>query len=159
VIFQDHGGLFKSGRALRDRRLEGGDVHALHSHRWHGGLHQAHRSVPESSCLLRYYWTLEFVLFIWVVPLRLWCQLFICDLSLFGANSPVDDVFGQILHSSNEKLSEAKKILEKIVTRQHYRFLGEVKPTEVRTSGSVCLYYIQTCWPGHVTFAVVKFFF
>ncbi|XP_056277998.1 deoxynucleoside triphosphate triphosphohydrolase SAMHD1-like [Pseudoliparis swirei] len=42
-----------------------------------------------------------------------------------------DDVFGRILHSSNKKLSEAKKILEKIVTRQHYRFLGEVKPTEV----------------------------
>ncbi|TNN31154.1 Deoxynucleoside triphosphate triphosphohydrolase SAMHD1 [Liparis tanakae] len=41
-----------------------------------------------------------------------------------------DDVFGQILHSSGSKLKEAREILKKIVNRQHYRFLGEIKPTK-----------------------------
>ncbi|XP_031144044.2 deoxynucleoside triphosphate triphosphohydrolase SAMHD1-like isoform X2 [Sander lucioperca] len=39
-----------------------------------------------------------------------------------------DHVFEQILNSSSKKLAKAKKILEKIISRKHYKFLGEIKP-------------------------------
>ncbi|XP_028427156.1 deoxynucleoside triphosphate triphosphohydrolase SAMHD1-like [Perca flavescens] len=44
-----------------------------------------------------------------------------------------DHVFEQILHSSSVELAEAKKILERIISRDHYRFLGETKPRQVPT--------------------------
>ncbi|XP_039647665.1 LOW QUALITY PROTEIN: deoxynucleoside triphosphate triphosphohydrolase SAMHD1-like [Perca fluviatilis] len=44
-----------------------------------------------------------------------------------------DHVFEQILHSSSAELAEAKKILKRIISRDHYRFLGETKPRQVPT--------------------------
>ncbi|KAF1372632.1 hypothetical protein PFLUV_G00267910 [Perca fluviatilis] len=44
-----------------------------------------------------------------------------------------DHVFEQILHSSSTDLAEAKKILERIISRDHYSFLGETKPRQVPT--------------------------
>ncbi|XP_068454734.1 deoxynucleoside triphosphate triphosphohydrolase SAMHD1-like [Clinocottus analis] len=41
-----------------------------------------------------------------------------------------DHVYEQILHSSNMDLNDAREILEKIVSRQHYRCLGETKPPD-----------------------------
>ncbi|KAI3357661.1 hypothetical protein L3Q82_016069, partial [Scortum barcoo] len=46
-----------------------------------------------------------------------------------------DHVFEEILNSSSEELAEAREILQKIVSRNHYRFLGETsaeKSTERR---------------------------
>ncbi|XP_032363631.1 deoxynucleoside triphosphate triphosphohydrolase SAMHD1 [Etheostoma spectabile] len=48
-----------------------------------------------------------------------------------------DHVFEQILNSSAVELAEAKKILERIISRDHYRFLGEIKPRQVPTK--VCI--------------------
>ncbi|TDG96858.1 hypothetical protein EPR50_G00234320 [Perca flavescens] len=39
-----------------------------------------------------------------------------------------DHVFEQILNSSSADLAEAKKILEKIISRKHYKFLGDIRP-------------------------------
>uniref|UniRef100_A0A8C5QFF6 Deoxynucleoside triphosphate triphosphohydrolase SAMHD1 n=1 Tax=Leptobrachium leishanense TaxID=445787 RepID=A0A8C5QFF6_9ANUR len=39
-----------------------------------------------------------------------------------------DNIFQEILHSSNPKLSEAREILRKIERRQLYKFLGEIHP-------------------------------
>ena len=74
----------------------------------------------------------------------------ICDLffglvyTVYGFNSavfhsvyPVDHVFEQILHSSSTDLAEAKKILEKIISRKHYKFLGEIRPGPIPTK--VCI--------------------
>ncbi|XP_032365689.1 deoxynucleoside triphosphate triphosphohydrolase SAMHD1 [Etheostoma spectabile] len=47
-----------------------------------------------------------------------------------------DHVFEQILNSSSVELAEAKKILERILSRDHYRFLGETKPPQVPTEES-----------------------
>ncbi|XP_035851868.1 deoxynucleoside triphosphate triphosphohydrolase SAMHD1-like [Sander lucioperca] len=44
-----------------------------------------------------------------------------------------DHVFEQILNSPSVELAEAKKILERIISRDHYRFLGETKPRQVLT--------------------------
>uniref|UniRef100_A0A8D0D0D2 HD domain-containing protein n=1 Tax=Sander lucioperca TaxID=283035 RepID=A0A8D0D0D2_SANLU len=59
---------------------------------------------------------------------------------LYGSNSAVfhsvclvDHVFEQILNSPSVELAEAKKILERIISRDHYRFLGETKPRQVLT--------------------------
>ncbi|KAI3357662.1 hypothetical protein L3Q82_016071 [Scortum barcoo] len=54
---------------------------------------------------------------------------------LFLPLCPVDHVFEEILNSSSEELAEAREILQKIVSRKHYRFLGETsaeKSTERR---------------------------
>uniref|UniRef100_A0A8C9YDE9 HD/PDEase domain-containing protein n=1 Tax=Sander lucioperca TaxID=283035 RepID=A0A8C9YDE9_SANLU len=48
-----------------------------------------------------------------------------------------DHVFEQILNSPSVELAEAKKILERIISRDHYRFLGETKPRQVLTRVSV----------------------
>uniref|UniRef100_A0A8C9YEV6 HD/PDEase domain-containing protein n=1 Tax=Sander lucioperca TaxID=283035 RepID=A0A8C9YEV6_SANLU len=63
---------------------------------------------------------------------------------LYGSNSAVfhsvclvDHVFEQILNSPSVELAEAKKILERIISRDHYRFLGETKPRQVLTR--VCI--------------------
>ncbi|XP_032362898.1 deoxynucleoside triphosphate triphosphohydrolase SAMHD1 [Etheostoma spectabile] len=47
-----------------------------------------------------------------------------------------DHVFDQILNSSSVELAEAKKILERIISRDHYRFLGETNPEQVPTGES-----------------------
>ncbi|KAA8577859.1 hypothetical protein FQN60_005369 [Etheostoma spectabile] len=47
-----------------------------------------------------------------------------------------DHVFEQILNSSSVELAEAKKILERIISRDHYKFLGEIKPRQVPTKES-----------------------
>ncbi|KAF1372634.1 hypothetical protein PFLUV_G00267940 [Perca fluviatilis] len=44
-----------------------------------------------------------------------------------------DHVFEQILHSSSTDLADAKKILEKIISRKHYKFLGEIRPGPIPT--------------------------
>ncbi|XP_034721411.1 deoxynucleoside triphosphate triphosphohydrolase SAMHD1-like isoform X2 [Etheostoma cragini] len=47
-----------------------------------------------------------------------------------------DHVFDQILNSSSAKLDEAKKILERIISRDHYKFLGETNPEQFPTGES-----------------------
>ncbi|XP_028426737.1 deoxynucleoside triphosphate triphosphohydrolase SAMHD1-like [Perca flavescens] len=44
-----------------------------------------------------------------------------------------DHVFEQILHSSSVELAEAKEILKRIISRDHYRFLDEIKAIQVPT--------------------------
>ncbi|OCT62876.1 deoxynucleoside triphosphate triphosphohydrolase SAMHD1-like isoform X1 [Xenopus laevis] len=44
-----------------------------------------------------------------------------------------DAIFVQILYSSDSKLSDAKKILEKIVQRKFYKYLGEATPNPNNT--------------------------
>ncbi|XP_075946544.1 deoxynucleoside triphosphate triphosphohydrolase SAMHD1-like [Anarhichas minor] len=53
-----------------------------------------------------------------------------------------DQVYEQILYSSKPELAKAKDILKKVVDRKHPRFLGERKPTEVRTS----VIKMKRCW-------------
>lgn len=45
MFLQDHRGFFKSRPTPSVWRYRWEDVHALHSHWWHGGLHQADRCV------------------------------------------------------------------------------------------------------------------
>ncbi|TDG96862.1 hypothetical protein EPR50_G00234360 [Perca flavescens] len=47
-----------------------------------------------------------------------------------------DHVFEQILNSSSADLAEAKEILEKIISRKHYKFLCEIKPEPIPTKVS-----------------------
>ncbi|XP_078098687.1 deoxynucleoside triphosphate triphosphohydrolase SAMHD1-like [Sander vitreus] len=51
-----------------------------------------------------------------------------------------DHVFQQILNSSSVELAEAKNILERIISRDHYRFLGETRLKQVPTSETI------QCW-------------
>ncbi|XP_042348528.1 deoxynucleoside triphosphate triphosphohydrolase SAMHD1-like [Plectropomus leopardus] len=48
-----------------------------------------------------------------------------------------DSVFEQILNSSSKELAEAREILHKIITRKHYRFLGEIKPKSSLTKEKI----------------------
>lgn len=53
MIIQDHRGLFESRQSHPDWRIWGEDVHSVHSHRWHGSLHQANRFVRSPLCAKR----------------------------------------------------------------------------------------------------------
>ncbi|XP_028427160.1 deoxynucleoside triphosphate triphosphohydrolase SAMHD1 [Perca flavescens] len=48
-----------------------------------------------------------------------------------------DHVFEQILNSSSADLAEAKEILEKIISRKHYKFLCEIKPEPIPTKEEI----------------------
>ncbi|XP_044207772.1 deoxynucleoside triphosphate triphosphohydrolase SAMHD1-like [Thunnus albacares] len=47
-----------------------------------------------------------------------------------------DSVFEKILNSSSSKLAEARKILEKIISRQLYKFLGQTKAKRLPEEGA-----------------------
>uniref|UniRef100_A0A667Z8U7 HD/PDEase domain-containing protein n=1 Tax=Myripristis murdjan TaxID=586833 RepID=A0A667Z8U7_9TELE len=57
-------------------------------------------------------------------------------------------VFDQILSSSDDNLKGAKEILNKIVRRQIYRYLGKI-PSKVVTRLCSCV-FLCLCWCGHV---------
>ncbi|XP_028427158.1 deoxynucleoside triphosphate triphosphohydrolase SAMHD1 [Perca flavescens] len=63
-----------------------------------------------------------------------------------------DHVFEQILELDEAKLAEAKKILKRIISRDHYRFLGETKPRQVPTR--VCINERKRRWKEELAAAV-----
>ena len=55
------------------------------------------------------------------------------DLSRTNSVCPADHVFEQILYSSNDELKESRKILQDIISRRLYKWLGETKPKKIQT--------------------------